>query len=274
MSIQNSIPVISNEGSKWSLAVQDVIGGVLNYRLWWSISWHEVRQRMLGHARSILDDLEHGRAGISDGSPVWISIQSPNQQVSTVRVWLSDMVTDHQLHPGGANTFIGSAGALTQMRRPLTSYVMRTIARNIIVFFHSIVIFFVVAILFGIYPTLTSLWSLVGLFLVLINLGWMSLFAAIVSTRYRDVPMIIQNVFSVLLWLTPVMYYPSQLTGRPALIIQLNPFSYFLDVVRDPLMNELPKVESFALVAVFAVVGWLSTLVLFSRTRSRIVYWL
>jgi ABC-type polysaccharide/polyol phosphate export permease len=276
MNIQNSIPVISNEGSKWFLALQDVIGGVLNYRLWWSISWHEVRQR---YRRSML-------------GPFWMTLSMGVQAL--VLGLLFGFLFNHQTSKflpfvcaglvtwslitsciqEGANTFIGSAGALTQMRRPLTSYVMRTIARNIIVFFHSIVIFFVVAILFGIYPTLTSLWSLVGLFLVLINLGWMSLFSAIVSTRYRDVPMIIQNVFSVLLWLTPVMYYPSQLTGRPALIIQLNPFSYFLDVVRGPLMNELPKVESFALVAVCAVVGWLSTLMLFSRTRSRIVYWL
>jgi lipopolysaccharide transport system permease protein len=174
----------------------------------------------------------------------------------------------------GANTFIGSAGSLTQIRRPLTTYVMRTIARNIIVFFHTIVIFFVVAIPFGIYPTLTWLWSLIGLFLVLINLGWMALLSAIFSTRYRDMPLFIQNIFSVLLWLTPVMYYPSQLTGSRALIVHLNPFSYFLDVVRDPLMNELPEIESIALVAACAGVGWLMTLVLFAMTRSRIVYWL
>jgi lipopolysaccharide transport system permease protein len=270
------MPVISNTGSKWSLALLDVIGGVLNYRLWWSISWYEVRQR---YRRSMLGPLwmtlSMGVQVLVMGFLLGFLFNHPtNRFLPFVCVSLVTWSLIASCIQEGANTFIGSAGTLTQMRRPLTSYVMRTIARNVIVFFHSIVIFFVVAIPFGIYPTLTSLWSLIGLFLVLLNLGWMSLFSAIVSTRYRDVPMIIQNVFSVLLWLTPVMYYPSQLTGRPALIIQLNPFSYFLDVVRDPLMNELPKVESFALVAVCAVVGWLATLVLFSRTRSRIVYWL
>jgi len=176
----------------------------------------------------------------------------------------------------GAHTFISNASMINQVRRPLTSYVMRTIARNVIVFAHSVVIFLIVAIFFGIYPTPTSLWSLLGLFLVLINLVWMSLCSAIVSTRYRDMPMIIQNVFSVLLWLTPVMYYPSQLTGHPAvaIIVQFNPFSFFLDVVRDPILNELPKFDSIAVVAACALTGWLATMALFARTRSRIVYWL
>ncbi len=163
---------------------------------------------------------------------------------------------------------------MTQIRRPLSSYIMRTIARNVIQFFHAIVIFFVVAIPFGIYPTLASLWALFGLFLVIVNLIWMGMIAGIVSTRYRDVPMIIVNIFSVLLWLTPVLYYPSQMTGQRAWITMLNPFSYFLEVVRDPLMNEPLRVQSFALLIAFAIVGWLITLKLFARTRGRIVYWL
>jgi ABC-type polysaccharide/polyol phosphate export permease len=101
----------------------------------------------------------------------------------------------------------------------------------------------------------------------------MALVCAIVSARYRDVPVIIGNIIAVLFWLTPLMYFPEQL-GRRRYIADYNPFTHMIALVREPLLGGAPSLNDWLVVLAMAVFGWIGTFLFFARFRARIVYWL
>jgi ABC-type polysaccharide/polyol phosphate export permease len=102
----------------------------------------------------------------------------------------------------------------------------------------------------------------------------MVLAAGLISARFRDVPLLIQNAFNVLLWLTPVYYQPEQLGPVARLIIDANPLTYVLEVARAPFLNHLPPASTWLTASGITLFGWLLTYALFVRTRARVPFWL
>jgi ABC-type polysaccharide/polyol phosphate export permease len=173
----------------------------------------------------------------------------------------------------GAGLFISSARFLTQIKSPLTVFLVQTIWRNLLTSAHNALIYVAIAIFFFVVPGPSMiLWPL-GLILVMICLGWMALVCAIVSARFRDVPVIITNVLAVLFWLTPLMYFPEQL-GRKQFIADYNPFTHMIALLREPLLGGTPSLNDWLIVLAIAVLGWIGTFVFFARFRARVVYWL
>lgn len=180
---------------------------------------------------------------------------------------LTTMVSD------GSMAFIGSSELILQVKRPLFVYLFQVIWRNLIVAAHSIVIFFVVAFLFRLFPGPTYLLVIPGLILFLVNCVWIAGIAAILATRFRDIPMIVTNVFTALFWLTPVLYEIDQV-GTMQRILIYNPLYHIVEVLRAPLLLETPSAMNWLFALGTAIVGWLALILLFARTRSRIPYWL
>ena len=258
------------------LAVEDIIGGVRTWHLWYLLGLNEIRHR---YRRSTI-------------GPFWLTLSMGVQ--ATVMGVLFGFLFQHNLDRflpylcvslvlwgfistsimEGSMAFIGATGLIMQVRRPLTVHIYQVIWRNLIIGAHTIVIFFVVGFIFGMFPTWHYLLLIPGLVLMILNVTWMAVGAAILSARFRDVPMIVQNAFTVLFWLTPVLYLPSQMKGKMQIVIQLNPFAHILEVVRTPLMQGVPSMTNLVVAAGVALAGWCLVLLLFARTRSRIAYWL
>ena len=57
-------------------------------------------------------------------------------------------------------------------------------------------------------------------------------------------------------------------------ILQLNPFFWMVDLVRLPLMGGIPPGKVWLGAMIVAVAGWALALLIFARSRKRIVYWL
>jgi lipopolysaccharide transport system permease protein len=174
----------------------------------------------------------------------------------------------------GASAFIGCGELITQVKRPFTVYILQTVWRNLIIGAHTIVIYFLVAFAFGLFPSAHYLLALPGLVLLICNVTWMALFTAIFSARFRDVPMLVQNAFTVLFWLTPVVYAPDQLGGTIAALVRFNPLTHIIEVVRAPLLLQTGSVENWAVAIATPLLGWTVTFLLFARTRHRIAFWI
>ena len=174
----------------------------------------------------------------------------------------------------GASSLIGASTLIMQVKRPLLVHPLQTIWRNLIIVGHTSVIFFVVALIYGLYPG--AVWALapIGLVLFLANISWVAILVSVLSARFRDVPMIVQNGFTVLFWLTPVLYMPEQMGGTIAKIVVFNPLFHIIQVLRGPLLLQIPSIENYAVATACALLGWLMTLSLFGRVRARIPFWL
>ena len=266
----------SIDGEKLNKAVDDLAGGMRSWRLWFLLGVNEIRHR---YRRSTI-------------GPFWLTLSMGVQ--ATVMGVLFGFLFQHNLERflpylcislvvwnsiqsivnEGSMAFISATGLIMQVKRPLSACIYQVIWRNLLISAHTIVIFFVVSLIFGLYPSWTYIFFIPGLLLLVANVSWMAFTAAILSARFRDVPMIIQNSFTVLFWLTPVLYMPSQMKGRMELVILFTPFSHFLEVVRSPLLGAMPSAINWSVPICTAICGWILAIFLFARTRSRIPYWL
>jgi len=173
-----------------------------------------------------------------------------------------------------AQTFTASADTILQFNRPYSSYILKTVASESIRTAHSIPVFLVVAITFGILPSETYFLLMFSIPLLIFNITWMGLLIALVTVRFRDVSSLVQNLFTPLFWLTPVLYEPETLSGRVRDVINLNPLTHILEVVRSPFLNQTPSTLNWIVAVGVAIVGWAFTVMFFARFRSRIAYWL
>jgi ABC-type polysaccharide/polyol phosphate export permease len=266
-------PVIRRQFAR---AVEDLRSGTCTWRIWFVLGLAEVRQR---YRRSRL-------------GPFWVTVAvglqalvmgyllsylfqvDVNRHLPFICVSLVTWTFIVSAVNEGANSFIVMYNLILQVKRPLWTYVMLTLWRNAIVYAHTIIVFFAVAIVFGIRPSATYLVLPVVLGILLLNMGWIALAAGLVSTRYRDVPLLISSLFNVLVWLTPVFYQIDMLGARTRFLIELNPLTPLLELARAPYLNIFPSASTWLSCLGISVFGWLFAFGLFVRARARIPYWL
>lgn len=259
------------------VALSDVIEAVKRYSLVGMLGWQDVRQR---YRRSAL-------------GPFWLTL-SMGVMIATIGIVFGQIFNTPMrdylpfLSAGliiwtfissvineGCASFIAAEGIIKQLPIPLFVHVLRMMWRNILIFAHNIVIFPLVMLAVGRMPSWTALLSIPGLILVLINLAWLSLMLGVLCARYRDLPQIIGSVMQVVFYLTPVMWMPSLLSQRTGFyLLELNPFHHLLEVIRAPLLDQMPNASSWVIVTGTAVIGWTISLLIYGRYKHRIPYWL
>ena len=260
--------------SQTELAFRDLVRGARARHLWGLLGWQDIRRR---YRRSVL-------------GPFWLTISMGvfvaalgTLYGALLRIELSEYVPylalgfivwtlASSMFTEGCIAFTGAEGIIKQSIQPLSVHMYRIAWRNIIVFCHNAIIFVVVALVFSHWPGWTGLLALPGLVLVCLNGVWAGLLLGIVSARFRDVPPLVASIMRVAFFLTPIIWMPSLLPGR-ALLLEFNPFYHFLELVRAPLLGQVPGLVSWLAVAGMTLGGWLVTFALFRRYRWRIAYW-
>jgi len=239
------------------------------------MAWHEIRQR---YRRSLL-------------GPFWLTIsmavqmltmgvviailfhQSFDRFLPYVCVGLIFWTMINGLINEGATAFVSASSFILHMRIPLTTYVLQCIWRNVIIAGHKLVVYVAVAAIYSIVPSPRMMLFLITFPLALWSISWIALSLAVISTRFRDLPTMVSTGLNVLFWLTPIVYSPDQL-GANQWLATANPLAHVLDLVRLPLLNQVPSRNSFVIVGAMGVIGWTVTFMLFSRFRARVPYWL
>ena len=169
--------------------------------------------------------------------------------------------------------FSESERIIKQIKIPFSVFVLRVVSRNFIVLMHTIILFIPIAIFFRISPHFTALLALPGLAILYINLVWVGLILAVLSTRFRDIPQIVTSVMQIAIFATPVMWQVSNL-GEKTLIADINPLYHWLELVRGPLTGALPSTSSWIASIASAVLGTALAVLLLRRASRRIAYWL
>lgn len=175
----------------------------------------------------------------------------------------------------GCISFVAASDTILQIRMPLFTHVARTLWRNLAILCHNLLILPIVFLAFLRPVNWITLLVFPGLLLLILNLTWMMLIVAVISTRFRDATQIIQNFLQVMFYLTPIIWSPSLVPERAGtMVLDLNLFYHLLQIVRAPLLGEIPAATTWITVMLTAVAGWLVALVVFGAYRKRIAYWL
>lgn len=153
-------------------------------------------------------------------------------------------------------------------------YVFRNIWKNTLTFLHHLVILPFVLLATQRPVGVEIFLEIPGMLIVLLNLSWMSTLLSIFSARYRDLPPIVVSVMTILFYVTPIMWYPALLPGGTAhVLLGLNPFYHLVQIVRLPILGQVPTLENWTLSSLSALVGVAITLLIFKKLKSKIAYW-
>lgn len=260
----------------WRHAKFDAKQGLSSWHVWTLLALTDVRQRY-----------KRSRVG-----PFWITLSMAafvggiglvystlfKQDIRTYLPYLAVNYVVWTLLQGiimdATTVFTGSGVYLRQEAMPKTLFVMRLIARNLIMFAHNIIIIPIVFIIFGIWPNWATLLAIPGMILLLIATYPVVMLIGIISTRFRDTPVIIQNVLQIAFFLTPIMWKVDQLGNMAPLIVGLNPFAIFLRIIAEPLNGRMPSLWTWGVAILIIALLYAITAPLFARLRARIVYWL
>ena len=115
--------------------------------------------------------------------------------------------------------------------------------------------------------------ALPGLALVYINQAWLTLSLAIICTRYRDVQQIVSTGIQIMLFATPIMW-PVSALGPAVIIAYINPLYHMMELVRAPMLGNVPSMLSWLVAIACAIVGWTVAMLLLRRASRRLVFWL
>jgi ABC-type polysaccharide/polyol phosphate export permease len=146
--------------------------------------------------------------------------------------------------------------------------------RNVIVFFHNMLIFVLVALYAGLPVTRTTLLVVPGMLLFCINAVWIVLLLGMACVRYRDIQQLIASLLQVAMFVTPVLWSPARLGPDMQIYVQLNLLFHYIEIVRAPLLGRVPAAETWYVVIGSAIVGWAVVFYLYSCFRRRIPYWI
>lgn len=255
--------------------VQDIKGACYGYKIWGHLGWSDIQQRYRG---SLL-------------GPLWITLSMVivvaalgivysrlfHQEINVfipfltcgILAWtyITSILTE------SSDVFTSAKDFIENIRMPYTTHVFKLVWRNILIFLHNLIVYVFVLFIFKVKMTVYTLLIIPGFLLVTLNLASLSIIIGILGARFRDLPPVINSLIMVAFFVSPVAWQP-KLLGENSLIIKLNPFSYFLDLIRSPLLGSPPQISSFVFCVVLMIVTLLLASLVFSRYRSRIAFWI
>jgi ABC-type polysaccharide/polyol phosphate export permease len=256
-------------------AANDFVQSFRAHQLWVALAMNDILARYRG----------------SMIGPFWITITTAifvagigvvyselmNVDISVYVPWMATGIVLWNLISGmvleGADALISAAGVIRQTATPLPMFIWRVVLRGVINFLHQVVVIFGVAAIFGYLFKINLPMAGLGLALIVINVSWVALIAAIVSARFRDTQQVIASVTQLVFFLSPVLWRPQDLS-KAKLILAPNPVFHMLEVARNPLLGLPVMPISIAFLLGLAVVGWALAFLLFAAVRRRIVHYL
>ena len=255
-------------------ALSDIVGGWSKKTLWMTIGLHDLRQR---YRRSVIGPfwitistgIMIGALGLLYGQIFEIDIADYLPYLAAgFFAWglISNLVIE------GCQSFNSSEHLIKQLSAPLSIYVYRVLWSNLLTAAHNVWIFMLVALWYSVDIGWSVVLGLPALVLILVNGFWVGLLLGLLSARFRDIPLIVASVMQVMFFITPIMWKPDMLPGR-ALLLDANPFYHFVEILRAPMLGQMPSVENWLAALSVTLVGWAIALTFFTAYRWRIAYW-
>jgi lipopolysaccharide transport system permease protein len=249
--------------------------GTRNIELWSTLAWYDV---MLRYRRSILGPLwiTLSMGGLLLGmGPLYSSLFNvpmtrffPHLALGII-FWnfFSTTITE------ACNVFIAAAPYLKQGEFSRSVFVWRHLAKQFLQLAHHALLYVPIALWADIPWSFRTLLFLPGLLIVIVNLHALSITLGIINARFRDVGQIVSSALQLLMFLTPVFWFPDNLPARARCILY-NPLAQMLDVVRLPLLHGLPAPGTWWFLVLFTGLNVGVAAVFYTWKQRQLVYWI
>ena len=271
-----NIPQQSAQQSRSQIALIDILAGMQAINIWSRLGWRDTKRR---YRRTVF-------------GPFWTTASLALFVLTLGILWANLWGHDPKTYlpyltagmvcwnlfsaistEGGACLIVQEI-LIKQLRISYTLLACATVWRNVIVFFHNLIIYALVCIYGGVSITWATLLFIPGFILFCANAIWIVGLLGAVCTRYRDIQQLVGSLLQISMFLTPILWTPDQLKGRVALLADLNPLYHLIAIVRDPMLGVAPAPTQWIVVLAITVAGWTLLIRVMTKFRHRIVYWI
>jgi ABC-type polysaccharide/polyol phosphate export permease len=124
--------------------------------------------------------------------------------------------------------------------------------RLLITFFLNLIVLGVFILFFKIQFNILAF--LLGSLTLIILMYQAGKLLSIVSFYYRDITQLINSMMIVLFFLSPIFWYPQQLSANKLYLLQFNPVYHILNVFRDAIMKGSFNKQGFIIITILIIV--------------------
>lgn len=171
------------------------------------------------------------------------------------------------------SAFTRNAAVMRNLKMPYLIFPLQLMLRQLINFVHNLVVVVVVLIIFPPPLGATQILVIPGVLLLIGNLLWIIILFGVLGARFHDLEQTIAVLMPMMFFLSPVLYRPDQLGAMEA-YVWLNPFTYLIGIVRDPVLGVVPAPAVYLVACLMLVLGWAAAFRLYHKRHDRIPFWI
>lgn len=137
----------------------------------------------------------------------------------------------------GSNSIYKRINLVAKMNFPISALPTIAIFSNLFSYFIMMLLYVLILVLNGYYPTLHWLQYFYYLICMIIFMFSLSLFNSTISILIRDYQQLLQAVTRLLFFLTPIFWSMDHMGATVTTLLKLNPFYYIIDGFRNSFLN-------------------------------------
>jgi ABC-type polysaccharide/polyol phosphate export permease len=262
--------------SLFRAGLADLDEGLRKWRLWHLIGAGELRRK---YARSRIGQfwLTLSTAfSIAIMAFVWsmlfkvpLAEMLPHLAVSII-VWqyIAGVMSD------ATSLFQTNNHLLLSQRVVCSTVVYASVYRNLLVLLHNLAIIPIIFLIFSVPITPKILLIVPGLILISITSVWIVYVSGALCARFRDLGNAINSLMQLAFYVTPVIWKPGFVAAEHEWLIKLNPFAYFLNIIRGPILGEPFSSFDWSVATIMTMGGLFLSISFIGIYRRRILYWI
>lgn len=156
---------------------------------------------------------------------------------------------------------------------PLTVYVLRLAMQTSIRSLYSLAGCIVLLAISGIQLDFSWIWSALGILLILVTTIPAIILFALAGTFMPDSQFVVAYMMRIGMFLTPVFWVHSGTGDNIRFVFYYwNPFTYFLEIVRAPILTGEFPAQAFLLCGSMSAALWIVALLLFGSLKKDVVF--
>ncbi|MFT9258211.1 MAG: ABC transporter permease [Acetobacter sp.] len=262
--------------SRLLLACRDIGEGLSLWRLAVALGWLDIRMQFNGSRigpfwLTLTTGIMIGSMGLIYAQIFHLVLQQylPYLAISLI-LWQAGIAA---LMQESCTTFTSAAQTIQSVNMPYSVQAFRTLVRCSVVFGYNIIPPVVVFVLMGIWPGVLAFMALPAIAVWMFNGVALCLLLGSLCARFRDIPPIIGSLMQIAFYVTPVIWDATQLKSGAQWLLY-NPFYALLEIVRAPLLGHAPGLAEWLVAGGFSLALWILALLVFSRARPRLAFWI
>jgi lipopolysaccharide transport system permease protein len=251
-------------------AFADLRAGLMRWRIWVALASEDIgdqhRRTTLGPLWLLLNYLAFAATFIfvfHSGTP---DIDYRIYVATGLVVWFFIM----EIITTSVTLFAREESFIKGTTLPLSVYVMRAVLQSVIRAAYALVGCITILLLSGVAPTPAWGWSLLGLAVILATTPAVVICFAFLGVFFPDSQYMVSNLMRVAMFVTPVFWSDPGTGGLRGAFYRYNPFTWFLEIVRMPILTGHPTVGPLAFCLAVGLAAWLLAIVLLGAFRRQV----